>query len=92
MCKNLVQSDFLLIKPTKSSLGLKFFILKARLAFVQLRQTFIKVLIFYHPSPKCNIWFKTNASSYTIGEILSQLILNNLGQLHLVVFFFQKMI
>ena len=65
---------------------------KARLAFIQLRKLFTKALILQHFDLECHIWIKTNASGYTIGGVLSQLTLNNLGQWHLVAYFFQRMI
>ena len=61
-------------------------------AFIQLRQAFNKALIFRHFDQKFHIRIKTNASSYAIGEVLSQLISDNLGQWHPVAYYFQKMI
>ena len=45
----------------------------ARMTFNYLRLAFIKALIFRHFDPKCHIWIETNASSYAIGGVLSQL-------------------
>ena len=53
---------------------------KARLAFTQLRKTFINALILQHFDLECYIWIETNSSGYAIDRVLSQLILNNLGQ------------
>lgn len=54
----------------------KFLNSKAIVAFTQLRQVFIKALIFGHFDPECHIRIETNASSYTNSGILSQLTLN----------------
>ena len=45
----------------------------ARWAFIQLRQAFIKALIFQHFDLKCHIRIKSDASGYAIGRVLSQL-------------------
>ena len=76
--KKMVRSDFL--TP------------KAKLAFTELRQTFVKVPILHHFDPERHIWIKTDVSGYTIGGVFSQLTLDNLSQCHPVVFFFCKMI
>lgn len=60
--------------------GLDFFIFKVRLAFIKLKQIFIKILIFYYFNLEYYIWTKINISKYVIDEILNQLTLNNLGQ------------
>ena len=52
----------------------------AKQAFTQLRQAFTKALILQHFDLKCHIRIKTDASGYAIGGVLSQLILDNLGQ------------
>ena len=61
--------DFLKLKTEKARIN--FLIPEAWLAFTQLRQAFIKVSIFHYFYPKCYIRIETNASSYTIGDILS---------------------
>ena len=48
-------------------------------AFTQLKQTFIKALIFQYFDPKCDIQIETHLSGYAIGGVLSQLTLDNLG-------------
>ena len=63
---------------------------KARLAFTQLRQAFFKALIHHHFDLESHIRIETDASSYAINGILSQLssktrpdkivTKNNLGQ------------
>ena len=50
-----------------------FLTLKARLAFIQLRQAFVEALILYYFDLECHIWIKVNASGYAIGSVLSQL-------------------
>ena len=52
---------------------------KTRLAFAQLRQTFIKAPILWHFDLECHIWIKINVSDYAIDGALSQLALDNLG-------------
>ena len=64
----------------------------AKRAFTQLRQAFTKAPILRHFDPECHIRIETNASSYAIGGVLSQLTLDNLGQWYLVAFYLQKMI
>ena len=71
---------------------LGFLTLKAKLSFTKLRKMFTKALILRHFDLECHIRIKTDASGYTIGEIISQLTLNNLGQWHLIAFYLQKMI
>ena len=59
--------------------GSDFLTPKAKLAFTQLRQAFIKTLIFYYFDPKCHIWIETNAFRHTIGGIQNQLTLDDVG-------------
>ena len=54
--------------------ALTFLTPDAREAFNQLRQAFTEAPILRHFDPECHIWIKTNASSYAIDGILSQLI------------------
>lgn len=42
-----------------------------KLAFLQFRQAFTKVLILHYCDLERYIWIETNTSSYTIGGILS---------------------
>ena len=65
---------------------------KTRQAFTQLRQSFTKALILQHLDLECYIWIETDMSDNVICEILSQLILDNLGQWHLIAYYLQKMI
>ncbi len=53
---------------------------------------FVETLILNHFDPECPIPIKTDASSYAIGGILSQLTLNDLEQWYLVAFFPRKII
>ena len=52
----------------------------AKWAFTKLKQAFTKASILRHFDPECNIRIKTEASSYAIAGVLSQLTLDNLGQ------------
>ena len=66
---------------SKNSNGATSYLIpNAKQTFIQLRQTFIKAPILHHFDPECHIWIKTDALGYTIGEVLSQLTLNNLGK------------
>lgn len=49
----------------------KFLISKARIAFIQLREVFIKALILQHFDLECYIQIETNISDYAIDGILS---------------------
>ena len=77
----------------------------AREAFNQLKQAFTKVLILRHFDSECHIQIETDALSYAIGGVLSQLnsdqvtldsksILtkSDFGQWYPVAYFFRKMI
>lgn len=69
-----------------------FFTSNARNAFTKLTQVFVKAPILNYFDLEYHIQMKMYVSGYTIGKILSKLILDNLGQWHSVVFLFQKMI
>ena len=69
-------------KPSKSGnspnfdvtkAGPSFLTPKARSAFNRLRLTFIKALILRHFDPECHIRIETDALSYAIGGVLTQL-------------------
>lgn len=64
----------------ESSFLTGFITFKARLVFAQLRQVFIKVPILYHFDLEYYIGIETDASDYTISEVLSLRTLNYLGQ------------
>ena len=63
--------DFPKSRPEEA--GTDFLTPKARLAFTQLRQAFVKAPIFHHFNPKSHIRIETDASGYAIGGVLSQL-------------------
>ena len=65
-----------------------FISLGARLAFTKLGQAFIKAIILHFFDMQYHILIKTDVSSYVIGEVFGQLILDDLGWWHLVPFFF----
>ena len=58
---------------------MRLFYFGARLAFIKLRQVFLKASILYHFNSKCYIRIKINILGYTIGKVLSQLISDGLG-------------
>ena len=64
----------------------------ARQAFTQLRQVFTKAQILRRFDPKYHIQIETDASGYAIGDVLSQLTLDNLGLWHLIAYNSQKII
>ena len=49
-------------------------------------------MILHHFDPERHIRIEINKFGYAIGKVFSQLTSDNLGQWHLVVFFFWKMI
>ena len=65
---------------------------RAKQAFNELRQAFLKAPILHHFDPDCHIQIETDVSGYAIGGALSQLTLDDSGQWHLVAFFSRKMI
>ncbi len=65
---------------------------KARKAFTELRQVFVKAPILNYFNLERHIRIETDASGFAIGGILSQLTLDDLGRWHPVAFFFRKMI
>ncbi len=75
-----------------SSQSKSFLTSEARKTFSKLRQAFIGAPILNHFDPKRHIRIETDASDYTIGGILNQLTLDDLGQWHPVAFFSRKMI
>ena len=62
----------------------------ARQAFTQLRQAFTKAPILRHFDPEYHIQIKTDASSYAISGMMSQLI--DSGRWYPVAYYFHKMI
>lgn len=67
----MIKSDFLTKSKllAKLSSRLSFFLLKARLAFIKLRQVFIKIPIFHHFDLKYYIYIKIDIFDYIISEI-----------------------
>ena len=65
------------IKSKKTELG--FLTSGARMAFIELRQAFIKAPILHYFDPAYYIWVETDVSYYAIDGIFSWLTLNNLG-------------
>ena len=75
-----------------SSQSALFLTLKAGKTFTELRQTFVEAPILNHFDPKHHIRIETDASSYAIGGIFSQLSLDDSGQWHPITFFSRKII
>ena len=81
------------LSKSKNTVGSSDFLTpKAKLAFIELRQVFLKALILHHFDLERHIRIETNVSGYAIGGVLSQLTLDDLSQWHLVAFFSCKMI
>ena len=76
----------------KKMVRLNFLTPKAKLAFTKLRQAFVKAPILHHFNPECHIQIEIDESGYAIGEVLSQLTLDDLGRWHPLAFFSYKMI
>ena len=82
--------------------GTGFLTSEARLAFIQLRQAFVKVPILHYFDLESHIRIETDASGYAIGSILSQLSFEtrpngvvtkaDLAQWHSIAFFSRKII
>ena len=60
-------------KSRTEEVGMGFLTPKARLAFTQLRQAFVKAPVLHHFNLKSHIRIETDTSSYAIGGVLSQL-------------------
>ena len=85
-------SKFKNLSKTQKTVGSDCLTLGAKLAFTELRQAFFKAPILHHFDPDCHIRIETDASSYAIGGVLSQLTSDDLGRWHPVTFFSHKMI
>ena len=83
--------DEALNKKSPKFKNLAFLTADAKQAFIQLRQAFTKVLILSHFDPERHIRIETDAFSYAIDGILSQLTSNS-GQWNPIAYFFRKMI
>ena len=89
--KNLFKSKKL--SKSKKAIGSSDFLtFRTKLAFTELKQAFLKAPILHHFDPERHIWIEADVSDYAIGEILSQLTSDNLGQWHPMLFFSYKMI
>ena len=60
----------------------------AKLAFIKLKQAFLKAPILYHFDLKHYIQIETNVSGYAIGRVFCHLTLDDLGQWYPVAIFF----
>ena len=68
------------LSKSKKTLRSDFLTLGAKLVFTKLRQEFFKAPILHHFDLERYIRVETDASSYAISKIFSQLTLDNLGQ------------
>ena len=81
------------LSKSKKTVGSSHFLhSEAKLTFITLKQAFFKAPILHHFDPKRHIWIEMDALSYAIGEVLSQLTLDDSGRWHLMAFFSCKMI
>ena len=69
--KNLYQS--------KKTVRSDFFTLRARLAFIKLKQAFVKTSILNYFNPECHICIEIDISGYSIGGVFSRLTSDDLG-------------
>ena len=69
-----------LLKSKNSNKATGYLTPGVKQAFIQLRQAFTEAPILQHFDPKCHIWIETDLLGYAIGEVLSQLTLDNLGR------------
>ena len=79
-------------KGVKAAKDSDYLTTAAKKAFNHLRHAFTQAAIFQHFDLKWHIRIETDTSGYAIGEVLSQLILNELGQWHPVVYYLRKII
>ena len=68
------------LSKSKKTVGSDFLTLVAKLMFTKLRQAFLKAPILHHFNSERYIWIEMDVSGYTIGGVLSQLTLDNLGR------------
>ena len=80
------------LSKSKKTVRSDFFTLRAKLAFTELRQVFLKALILHHFDPERHIWIEIDALGYAIGGVLSQMTSDDLGRWYPVAFFSQMMI
>ena len=67
------------LSKSKKMVRSDFFIRGARLAFIKLKQGFVKASTLYHFDQEYYIWVETDASSYAIGGVFYQLTLDDLS-------------
>ena len=81
-------------KTSKSqrTVGSDFLTPGTKLTFIELRQAFLKALIFHHFDPERHIRIETDVSGYAIGRVLSQLTSDDSGRWYPVAFFSRKII
>ena len=60
-------------------MGSDFFIPRARPAFIELRQAFVKAPILHHFDLQYDIQIEINVSGYAIGGVFSQLTFDDLS-------------
>ena len=80
------------LSTSKKMVGSDFLTPGAKLAFTELRQSFLKALILHHFDPRHYIQIEMDVSGYAISGVFSQLTSDNLGRWHPVAFFSCKMI
>lgn len=78
-------------KTLKAHDNCNFLTLEAKLAFLQLKEKFIKISILHYFDLEQYIWIKIDAFSYAIDFILSKLIPKS-DECYLMVFFFEEII
>lgn len=81
--KSVKSKDLVKLKEVRAS----FFTPSAWLAFIQLRQVFIKSPILYYFDPECHIRFVTDTSDFVTSGVLSQLITDGSSQCYLLAFY-----
>ena len=59
------------LSKSKKMVRLDFLTLGAKLAFTQLKQAFVKALIFHHFDPERHIRIEIDVSGYAIGGVLT---------------------
>ena len=79
-------------KGVKAAKGSDYLTPAAKKAFNHLRHAFTQASIFQHFNSEQHIRIEIDVSGYAIGEVLSWLILDNLGQWHPGAYYSQKMI
>ena len=65
---------------------------EAKLAFIDLRQAFVKAPILHHFDLECHIQIEIDVPSYIIGRVFSQLTSDDLDQWYPMTFYSQKII